>query len=44
MELSQEFKIKVTAIEPGMVDTNLREDITDKELLKIRITEKTNLN
>lgn len=33
MELSPEFNIKVTAIEPGTVDTDLREDITDQELL-----------
>ncbi|WP_417602355.1 SDR family oxidoreductase [Owenweeksia hongkongensis] len=33
MELSPEFNIKVTSIEPGTVDTDLREDITDKELL-----------
>jgi len=34
MELSPEFNIKVTSIEPGTVDTDLREDITDKELLE----------
>ncbi len=34
MELSPEFNIKVTSIEPGTVDTDLREDISDKELLK----------
>lgn len=34
MELSPEFNIRVTAIEPGTVATNLREDISDKELLK----------
>jgi NADP-dependent 3-hydroxy acid dehydrogenase YdfG len=34
MELSPEFNIKVTSIEPGTVDTPLREDITDKELLE----------
>lgn len=34
MELSPEFGIKVTSIEPGTVDTDLREDITDEELLK----------
>ncbi|NNF19949.1 MAG: SDR family oxidoreductase [Flavobacteriaceae bacterium] len=34
MELSPEFNIRVTAIEPGTVDTSLREDITDKELLE----------
>jgi NADP-dependent 3-hydroxy acid dehydrogenase YdfG len=33
MELSPEFNIRVTAIEPGTVATNLREDITDQELL-----------
>jgi NADP-dependent 3-hydroxy acid dehydrogenase YdfG len=33
MELSPEFNIRVTAIEPGTVDTPLREDITDQELL-----------
>lgn len=33
MELSPEFNIRVTAIEPGTVDTPLREDITDEELL-----------
>lgn len=33
MELSPEFNIKVTSIEPGTVDTDLREDITDTELL-----------
>lgn len=33
MELSPEFNIRVTAIEPGTVATNLRDDITDKELL-----------
>ena len=33
MELSPEFNIRVTSIEPGTVDTNLREDISDKELL-----------
>lgn len=34
MELSPEFNIRVTAIEPGTVKTDLREDITDTELLK----------
>jgi len=34
MELSPEFNIKVTSIEPGTVDTDLRQDITDKELLE----------
>lgn len=34
MELSPEFNIKVTSIEPGTVDTDLRKDITDKELLE----------
>lgn len=34
MELSPEFNIRVTSIEPGTVETNLREDITDKELLE----------
>lgn len=33
MELSPEFNIRVTAIEPGTVATNLRDDITDQELL-----------
>ena len=33
MELSPEFNIKVTSIEPGTVDTDLRNDITDTELL-----------
>ncbi|SRX54849.1 SDR family oxidoreductase [Aequorivita sp. CIP111184] len=33
MELSPEFGIKVTSIEPGTVATDLRDDITDKELL-----------
>lgn len=33
MELSPEFNIRVTSIEPGTVATNLRNDITDKELL-----------
>lgn len=33
MELSPEFNIRVTAIESGTVATNLRDDITDKELL-----------
>lgn len=34
MELSPEFNIRVTAIEPGTVETNLRDDISDSELLK----------
>jgi len=34
MELSPEYNIRVTAIEPGTVATNLREDITDEELLE----------
>ncbi|WP_339697322.1 SDR family oxidoreductase [uncultured Marixanthomonas sp.] len=33
MELSPEFGIKVTSVEPGTVGTNLRKDITDTELL-----------
>jgi NADP-dependent 3-hydroxy acid dehydrogenase YdfG len=33
MELSPEYNIRLTAIEPGTVDTNLRDDITDEELL-----------
>ncbi|MDX1760657.1 MAG: SDR family oxidoreductase [Christiangramia sp.] len=33
MELSPEFNIRVTAIEPGTVETDLRDDITDQELL-----------
>lgn len=33
MELSPEFNIRVTSIEPGTVATNLRDDITDRELL-----------
>lgn len=33
MELSPEYNIRVTAIEPGTVETDLRNDITDKELL-----------
>ena len=33
MELSPEFNIRVTSIEPGTVDTDLRENIDDKELL-----------
>ncbi len=33
MELSPEYNIRVTAIEPGTVETKLRNDITDKELL-----------
>lgn len=34
MELSPEFNIRVTAIEPGTVDTDLRDDISDEELLE----------
>ena len=34
MELSPEFNIRVTSIEPGTVATNLRDDITDQELLE----------
>ena len=34
MELSPEFNIRITAIEPGTVDTPLRENITDEELLE----------
>lgn len=34
MELSPEFNIRVTSIEPGTVDTDLRKDITDTELLQ----------
>lgn len=34
MELSPEFNIKITSIEPGTVDTDLRQDITDAELLE----------
>ncbi|MFV9483242.1 SDR family oxidoreductase [Christiangramia sp. ASW11-125] len=34
MELSPEFNIRVTAVEPGTVDTNLRDGITDTELLE----------
>lgn len=33
MELSPEFNIRVTCIEPGTVDTPLRDSITDEELL-----------
>lgn len=33
MELSPEFNIRVTAIEPGTVRTHLRDSITDKEVL-----------
>lgn len=33
MELSPEYNIRVTAIEPGTVATKLRENITDQELL-----------
>ncbi|MDT0678010.1 SDR family oxidoreductase [Autumnicola musiva] len=34
MELSPEFNIRVTSIEPGSVATELRNDISDQELLK----------
>ncbi len=34
MELSPEFNIRVTCVEPGTVDTNLRQTITDEELLQ----------
>lgn len=34
MELSPEFNIRVTSIEPGTVNTDLREDISDEELLE----------
>lgn len=34
MELSPEFNIRVTAIEPGTVKTDLRKDIKDTELLE----------
>ena len=34
MELSPEYNIRITSVEPGTVDTPLRESITDKELLK----------
>lgn len=34
MELSPEFNIRITSIEPGTVETDLREDISDKELLE----------
>lgn len=33
MELSPDFNIRVTSIEPGTVDTDLRQDISDEELL-----------
>ncbi|WP_081209607.1 SDR family oxidoreductase [Salegentibacter sediminis] len=33
MELSPEFNIRVTSIEPGTVETDLRKDISDEELL-----------
>ncbi len=33
MELSPEYNIRVTCIEPGTVDTSLRNNITDEELL-----------
>ncbi|WP_372920510.1 SDR family oxidoreductase, partial [Salegentibacter sp.] len=34
MELSPEFNIRITSIEPGTVETDLREDISDEELLE----------
>jgi len=34
MELSPDFNIRVTSIEPGTVETSLREDINDEELLE----------
>ncbi|HEY9185462.1 MAG TPA: SDR family oxidoreductase [Salegentibacter sp.] len=34
MELSPEFNIRITSIEPGTVETDLREDINDEELLE----------
>ena len=34
MELSPDFNIRVTSIEPGTVETSLREDISDEELLE----------
>jgi NADP-dependent 3-hydroxy acid dehydrogenase YdfG len=34
MELSPEYNIRVTSIQPGTVDTPLRESITDQELLQ----------
>lgn len=33
MELSPDYNIRVTCVEPGTVDTNLRDSITDEELL-----------
>ncbi|WP_439880820.1 SDR family oxidoreductase [Pontibacter sp. MBLB2868] len=33
MELSPDFNIRITTIEPGTVNTDLREAVTDKELL-----------
>ncbi|MBC5994113.1 SDR family oxidoreductase [Pontibacter cellulosilyticus] len=33
MELSPDYNIRITSVEPGTVDTDLRESITDKELL-----------
>ncbi|WBL25300.1 SDR family oxidoreductase [Zunongwangia sp. HGR-M22] len=33
MELSPDYNIRVTCIEPGTVETNLRDNITDEELL-----------
>lgn len=32
-ELSQSFNIRVTSLEPGTVDTNLRDDISDQEFV-----------
>ena len=34
MELSPEFNIRITCLEPGTVDTPLRESISDKEFLE----------
>lgn len=34
MELSPEFNIRITCLEPGTVDTPLRESVTDKEFLE----------
>lgn len=34
MELSPEFNIRITCLEPGTVDTPLRESITDQEFLE----------
>lgn len=33
MELSPDFNIRITSVEPGTVNTDLRESVTDKELL-----------